>query len=54
MTYADAKAFNKTNAMVDVIFSDLFKGNFTSDMFVASNEDLLSRIQCINAQYVLY
>lgn len=38
MTYAEAKAFNKTQSMTDAIFSDLFKGEFTSDMFVASDE----------------
>jgi hypothetical protein len=39
MTYAEAKALNKTHALSDIMFSDLFKGNFTSDMFVASNEE---------------
>ncbi len=38
MTYAEAKAFNKTQSMTDVMFSDLFKGEFTADMFVASDE----------------
>ena len=38
MTYAEAKAFNKTQSMTDAMFSDLFKGEFTADMFVASDE----------------
>ena len=38
MTLSDARALNKSNAMVDVLFNSLYKGEFTSDMFVARDE----------------
>lgn len=38
MTYAEAKALNKSNGLVDVLFNSLYKGEFTSDMFMARDE----------------
>jgi hypothetical protein len=39
MTYVEAKALNKTNALVDVLFNSLYKGEFTSDMFTARTSE---------------
>jgi len=39
MTYADAKALNKSNALVDVLFNSLYKGEFTSEMFTARTNE---------------
>ena len=39
MTYADAKALNKSNALVDVLFNSLYKGEFTSEMFTARTDE---------------
>ena len=39
MTYVEAKALNKTNALVDVLFNSLYKGEFTSDMFTSRTNE---------------
>jgi predicted NAD-dependent protein-ADP-ribosyltransferase YbiA (DUF1768 family) len=39
MSYAEARALNKSQGIVDVIFSDIFNGNFTSDMFVPVSQE---------------
>ena len=39
MTYAEAKALNKTQGIIDATFNDLFRGNFNADMFVVTENE---------------
>lgn len=39
ISYSQLKALNKSNALVDTMFNTLFKGEFTSDMFVAQTNE---------------
>ena len=39
MSYAEARALNKSHAITDAIFSDLFNGNFTAEMFAPISQD---------------
>jgi hypothetical protein len=39
MSFAEAKAFNKTQGITDAMFTRLFKGDFTADMFNIQNAE---------------
>jgi len=39
MSFAEAKAFNKTQGITDAMFTRLFKGDFTADMFNIENAE---------------